>query len=515
MLNPISGAIIQASDQIPAGRSRVRQLLGGVALAALAMGCPAAFAQPSGTSPQGLGFLTSTDSNVPPNSYAFGVSADGGVVVGYASLTPPIAYEGFRWTPAGGMVALGVLGAGVPGVVQTNSIAQAVSADGTVIVGESTDGTNGGQAFRWTQATGMVGLGFVGNSGYRYSAATGVSTDGSVVVGSSTYSGNYEQAFRWTQAGGTVGLGFLNSSIASPNSAASGVSGDGTIVVGNSYYATNQYEAIRWTQATGMTGLGFVGGGGSSPYSSAYGISQDGTVIVGYSSDASNATQPFRWTQSGGIVGLGLIGGGGTTHYGYANATNADGSIVVGSSSNATNVYEAFRWTQATGIQSLNVLLKNVGVNLGGWTLNSANAITPDGQIIVGYGTDSTHHSEAYLVRYSDGNAGPIGGMTTPASIVNSVNMLGLGRNAIMEQEHGFAAPLLGDNGPITGGGGDDAGIFAAVGSASGGASGRKSLGGGFSVTLGLSVASESYTNANMNDAVLIAASVRYVHDLS
>ena len=62
----------------------------------------------------------------------------------------------------------------------------AVSGDGSVVVGVS--GGLGGEAFRWTAAGGMVGLGR--RPGDYYSYARGVNADGSVVVGGSDYIDN-------------------------------------------------------------------------------------------------------------------------------------------------------------------------------------------------------------------------------------------------------------------------------------------------------------------------------------
>ncbi len=53
------------------------------------------------------------------------------------------------------------------------------------------------------------------------------------------------QAFRWTAASGMVGLGFLAGSIWN---AALGVNGDGTVVVG--YSLTDPQQATRWTSFT-------------------------------------------------------------------------------------------------------------------------------------------------------------------------------------------------------------------------------------------------------------------------
>src|SRR5262249_22491987 len=88
-----------------------------------------------------------------------------------------------------------------------------------------------GQAFRWRPARGLVGLGFL--PGTTNSVANGVNADGTVVVGVSSHPAppppNFAQAFRWTAASGMVRLGFLPGL---PNSLANGVNADGTAVVG-------------------------------------------------------------------------------------------------------------------------------------------------------------------------------------------------------------------------------------------------------------------------------------------
>ena len=86
------------------------------------------------------------------------------------------------------------------------SYAYGVSDDGSVLVGYS-DGANGPEAYRWTQAGGMLGLGDL-PGGFFSSEALGVSHDGSAVVGFGLNANNPE-AFRWTVATGMVGLGNL------------------------------------------------------------------------------------------------------------------------------------------------------------------------------------------------------------------------------------------------------------------------------------------------------------------
>ena len=112
------------------------------------------------------------------SSAAYGVSADGSVVVGASSTAGNAAGQffpavhAFRWTQASStMTDLGTLGG-------TNSAASGVSADGSVVVGGSADtvGNTAFRAFRWTSGGGMVDLGTLGGT---FSSASGVSADGS------------------------------------------------------------------------------------------------------------------------------------------------------------------------------------------------------------------------------------------------------------------------------------------------------------------------------------------------
>ncbi|RME68265.1 MAG: PEP-CTERM sorting domain-containing protein [Verrucomicrobia bacterium] len=83
------------------------------------------------------------------------------------------------------------------------SVASAVSADGTTIVGGS-DSADGTEAFRWTSTGGMIGLGDLPGGAF-HSHGYGVSGDGSVIVGEGTTAAG-RKAFIWTQAGGMADL---------------------------------------------------------------------------------------------------------------------------------------------------------------------------------------------------------------------------------------------------------------------------------------------------------------------
>ncbi|NCR77596.1 MAG: PEP-CTERM sorting domain-containing protein [Microcystis aeruginosa K13-06] len=344
----------------------------GIGLGAIGVAVPAQAA-----SFQGLGDLPGGRFS----SYASGVSADGSVVVGSSESTAMFTVEAFRWTQSTGMVGLGDLPGGGFG-----SGASGVSADGSVVVGSSMRG-NGPEAFRWTQATGMIGLGTL-PGGVFYSGASGVSADGSVVVGENSYlNGGGTEAFRWTQATGMVRLGGIFGV-----HRASAVSADGSVIVG---YDAVYKEAFRWTQDTGKVGLGDLPGG--SFYSNANGVSADGSVVVGVS-DSANGNEAFRWTQGTGMVGLGFLEGG---LFGGSSAlgVSADGSVVVGSSSGA-NGGGAFIWNSAQGMRSLQQVLTNdYGLDLTGWFLQQANAISADGLTVVGEGRNPSGNTEAWIAR--------------------------------------------------------------------------------------------------------------------
>ncbi len=127
-----------------------------------------------------------------------------------------------------------------------DSLASGVSADGGVVVGYSSS-ASGREAFRWTRETGMLGLGAL-PSGFFFSFATAVSADGSVVVGSSN-SASSQEAFVWDPAlgmrslrdvlTGDLGLDLSGWRLAS----ATGISADGSVIVGNGFNPRGQPEA--------------------------------------------------------------------------------------------------------------------------------------------------------------------------------------------------------------------------------------------------------------------------------
>ena len=82
-----------------------------------------------------------------------------------------------------------------------------------------------------------------------------------------------------------------------------------------------------------------------------------------------------------------------------ANAVSADGSVVVGWGIGFEDDYsEAFIWDEVHGMRDLKGLLVNdYGLDLAGWTLNEATGISDDGMTIVGTGINPDGYIEGWI----------------------------------------------------------------------------------------------------------------------
>ena len=265
----------------------------------------------------------------------------------------------------------------------SDSYATAVSADGSVIVGQADLG-GGARAIRWSGG-GATNLGLLPNG--TYSIATGVSADGSVVVGEADTTGG-DRAFRWTQGGGMIALGTLGGN----HSIANGVSADGSVVVGQSEITGGlAARAFRWSGGV-MTDLGTMGGTASV----ANAVSANGAVVVGEGQIAGDAAwRAFRWS-GGSMASLGTLGG--TNSYAYG--VSANGTVVVGEAQiTGDAATRAFRWTQAGGMQSVEDWLRASGVAVPADITLDARGTSSDGSVVVG----QLASGEAFIARSSSG----------------------------------------------------------------------------------------------------------------
>lgn len=320
-------------------------------------------------------------------SIASAISADGTVVVGTSYSTTGKS-QAFRWTASGGMTGLGILSGG------TLSTANGVSADGSVIVGgtDASDSAGNQIPFIWKASQGMAPISVAG-SGFACSA-NGASSDGSVVVGVCANATQF--AFRWTAATGMTGLGQSFGSGPFPKYLAQAVSADGSKIVGTVFLSTGRYAPTVWAAPDTAS---LLGANLTNPAGGATAVSRDGSVVAGYSLDASAGQHAFRWTSQGGMIGLDVAA---SFTQSTVWAMSGDGSVIVGSA-NQPAAETATLWNLQHGTRTLDVVLRDDYQTAvpAGWKLTRALGISADGSTLVGYGTNPAGLPEGWVLKLS------------------------------------------------------------------------------------------------------------------
>ncbi len=316
-------------------------------------------------------------------SETLGVSADGNTVVGHTFVANKSGNQAFVWTPSKGRTMI-PFPANVALICDDfgcayKSEAVDVSGDGTAVALNSfvtIGSTVEKEAFRWSAATGLVGLG--GLSTYPYSRSTDISADGATVVGNTG-----TQAFRWTATTGMVALPAQSPYV--QGQVASGVSANGNVVVGG-----DGGDAVRWLASGGTTLLGDLPGDYGSTATS---VSDDGTVVVGVGRlVVLGPNQAVRWVgdTAPALLTPALLNE-------YASLTNdlsgdagtAVGPVTLRDPTTGALTRHAFIWTPATGKRLLTDVLNDRGVALQGWTLPNASSIARNGRTVVGTGAQN------------------------------------------------------------------------------------------------------------------------------
>jgi probable HAF family extracellular repeat protein len=323
----------------------------------------------------GLGTLPSGSEQ----SLAFAISPDGSTVVGRAD-SSSVGTVAFVWTRSAGMSSIGQL----PN--QPYGVAYGVSGNGATVVGESGNLASSTKlAFRWTAASGLVALApLAGGNGT--SSASGISADASVIAGVSG-SPTGDQAVIWNASGEPRGLGAL---VEGGQSEANAITPDGTVVVGASAVSPPRVMAFRWEAGT-MVGLGDVEGG--IRFNIARAVSANGRVVVGEAYLPGDFISAFSWTAESGMVALPGYNPDDSTR--GALGVSSDGSIIVGFGQDTSG--QAAAYWDATGIHRLQDRLAALGAPVAGWQLQRATAITPDGTSIVGFGISPTGELMAWI----------------------------------------------------------------------------------------------------------------------
>lgn len=279
----------------------------------------------------------------------------------------------FRWTRSmGSSVEL------LPGTVINDQHVFNVnlSADGSSVVSNQPDPVSGyWNAALWTEATGWVHLGTLpGGQAVddSLSSGWGVNGDGTVVVGYANDAGRRAQAFRWSAATGMIGLGRSETY----GSRGTRVSSDGSVVVGFYQHPTMAYRmASRWVgDAPVELVLGDI------DLTDALDVSADGRHIVG-----NWYTHAFLYDDAGGMRDLGILGGLGGDERSVGSAVSDDGRRVAGWDGNPwTGVALGYLWTPEDGMRRLDEVLVEAGADLGDWIISIVYDISGDGTTFVG-----------------------------------------------------------------------------------------------------------------------------------
>ncbi len=317
---------------------------------------------------------------------ANGVSDDGLVVVGETT------GSGFIWTLEG-MTEIG----GIAGI--------AASEDGGRIVGDVSN-VFGDSAGRYTPGLGWSSFGGLGPSGCdsSLSSAYDISSDGTRCVGLG-WNGCGAGAFLWTQSGGMSAL-----PQSGPNSSrADTISGDGTVIGGWDEASNGGRRAAIWSEnpITGLWSESLVllgTPGNASGYGEVNGSNGDGSILVGSADGSSNATSGAFVIRDGDRFELlGLLPSQQSPVTGGALDVTEDGGMIVGFQREGFaggQTFEATIWTAKTGYVGLKSYLNERGAEIpANFTLAAAQSISADGRVICGWGyEDVFFFQEAWVV---------------------------------------------------------------------------------------------------------------------
>lgn len=257
----------------------------------------------------------------------------------------------------------------------------AVNSDGSVVVGNATDGNGPAGVFAWTQARGMQVLSSNPNA-----TAFSVSGDGTVVFGNFGTSDFQFGTWTWdgtqwiAHAFGTAYSDSLNGRI-SGGFGFGVMSSDHNTFVGLPTITYPFYTVLATSYFDGINAypvfVNFPAGLRVLPT----GISADGNVVVGY---ILGTPRPVRLSRHSGVIDvtyLPFINPVTGAEGGSAETCNADGSLIVGGGPPPGG---AVLWSDTVGLINLNQYLPLLGVDLQGSTLGVATGISGDGRVIIG-----------------------------------------------------------------------------------------------------------------------------------
>jgi probable HAF family extracellular repeat protein len=275
----------------------------------------------------------------------------------------------FVWSPGGSLLALAPLPGG------SLTVASGINRQG-LVVGESVTG-NEASAVLWTNGE-PLDLGTLGGT---FSTASGINASGEVSGYSTISSGAYE-AFVWSKATGMQGLGFLAGGGVSNAFAINRV---GQVAGASSVNGDKDFYAFIWSKTTGMKNLGKLPGYDSSGASAINDLGQ----VAGISFCGTDCGHAVLWSK-GSMLDLGVLPG---AKFSYATGINNVGQVVGYAFYSIYDIH-AFIWSPSTGMLDLNRLIPANS----GWLLQSAAAINDQGQIVGYGMFNGQKQTEAFLL---------------------------------------------------------------------------------------------------------------------
>jgi probable HAF family extracellular repeat protein len=329
---------------------------------------PAILTLAAGTAAAGSGFSVIAESSK-GGAAVQGISADGTVAVGVSD------GRVFRWTPDQGLAYISP-----PDSLHT--FYASVSADGSTVVSTVADSTGMFSVARWTDQGGawqnLGGLpGQSSPDGVQISSAWGVNGDGSTVVGLGWHTNYRAEAFQWSEATGMVGLG----QPANRSSRASAISADASTVVGFFEHPSFGYRRpVRWVGGEPDLFLG------ADMPGEAQAANSNGSVIVGAASLTGSGNHAFLYSDATGVQDLGIIG---DDLFGLsqsvANGVSDNNTVVGWVGDIFYGSPQGFVWMPENGMMFVNDYLAAQGLTVPDeWYITTVTAISADGKTIGG-----------------------------------------------------------------------------------------------------------------------------------
>lgn len=226
--------------------------------------------------------------------------------------------------------------------------------------------------------------------------AMAISEDGSIICGAETaLVDGFHILAAWRIVNGTQSyLGGYPQSW-SENRTAKAMTPDGTYIAGveSDLVFQIQWRPYIWSEETGFEYLASLPDWRDTRIDD---LSQDGTKAVG---TVYNGTdwEAGIWERGQTAIGLGDFPGG-EFHSG-ATAISPGGNLVVGFGTGATG-RQAFIWHDTFGMQPLQPLIETTfGLDLSGWTLRTVHGFSRDASVLVGTGINPDGKREGFILR--------------------------------------------------------------------------------------------------------------------